>query len=404
MTPFAPDAAYRELAETLTPAAVSQYLAVTSSWQLESRLDRVKEVWSLQASGGRPVGRILLPFATDYADFGQRFADALRAIGRLNDWDARELEEHIIRARADLFFVRLDQATDDETIPLKQAETTIDALYEMLKAAAITAAAPNRTQRGGRLPNSVSAFLEDDVRLGHTKRGSFTFTVVTRLDRSSEHPLTEPDTAQVRPSFPRKVMETLARGLETTSDLARGESLPALDAPAEWGLSAALLESIEDMAEPEGVRSLELSFEWAAAEAKPDVGIQPIELDHRLVGELGRVHEHLLRAEEPPRRETLVGQVKSLSWDDDNPDEGETGSVIMSAEARGRKRNVHVTLSGEAHEQALQSYWAKLPLIVTGDLVFERRAWRLVGDVEVDASIVIRGLANRAAEQTESKQ
>jgi hypothetical protein len=72
-----PDAVYREAAASLTPTAVSQYLAATKPWQLESRLDHVKEVWSLPDRSGRITGRILLPLATDYADFSERFYDAL---------------------------------------------------------------------------------------------------------------------------------------------------------------------------------------------------------------------------------------------------------------------------------------------------------------------------------------
>jgi hypothetical protein len=270
------DTAYREAAASLSPAAVSQYLATTRLWQLESRQDHVREVWSLPDGAGKLAGRILLPLATDYADFSERFSDALVALARLNDWGLDELVERIIAARADLFFVRLDQVTGDETIPLRQAETIIDALHEMMKAAAISAATPGRSQRGGRLPARVASFLEEDVRLGHTKRGSFVFTVVTRLERAAATQMASAGTdasvdTDIVASFPRKVMETLARGLETTRDLAQGLSDVTVAQAAESGLSAGLLESLENIAGPEGVRSLELSFEWAASEVRPSV-------------------------------------------------------------------------------------------------------------------------------------
>lgn len=391
MSPSAtPDSEYRELASSLTPTAVSQYLAATEPWVLEARQNQIKEVWSLSGPQGAR-GRILLPLDTEYVDFGERFFDALRALGRINDWDARELEQHVIATRADLFFVQLDQVHGGETIPLKQAEATIDALYEMLKAAAITTAAPNRTQRGGRLPSAVSDFLDEDVRLGHTKRGSFVFTVVTRLDSTSyESQATLADPVAI-PLFPRKVMETLARGLETTRDLTQGRSEVALGAPGEWGLSASLLESLEDLTRPADLRSLKLFFEWAATEARPTVGSEPILLEHTAVDDLARVRERLLRTEEPSHRETLVGRVMSLAREDESLEADETGSVVISAEVSGRRRNVHMTLTGEDHDRAIDAYQLKLPLIVTGDLVFERRAWRLFGDIEVDASIVDRG-------------
>jgi hypothetical protein len=397
MSPSAPDSAYREAASSLTPTAVSQYLAATKPWQLESRLDHVKEIWSMPDEAGQTIGRVMLPLATDYADFAERFSEALRALSRLSHWNPDELIEHIAATRADLFFIRLEQVRDSETIPLKQAEATIDALFEMVKAAAITAAAPGRSQRGGRLPNVVSAFLEDDVRLGHTKRGSFVFTVVTRLDRSPEESLsTGADTAgiDIAPAFPRRVMETLARGLETTRDLAQGKPAVTVDQAIQSGLSANLLESLEEMARPEDLRSLELSFLWAATEARPNVGAEPITLEHTQVAQLARVREELLRKEEPPHRETLVGTVKSLARDDESLDTGDSGSVVISAEVNGRKRNVHLTLSGVAHAQAIECYRRRLPLIVTGDLVFERQAWRLVGNIELGPSIATQTAPN----------
>jgi hypothetical protein len=388
MSMYASDTAYDEVAASLTPTAVSQYLAVTRPWELETRQDNIQEIWSLSDTHGTPRGRILLPLATDYVDFHERFSDALRALGRLNKWGAQELEQHIIAARADLFFVQLNQVQPDETIPLRQAEATIEAIYEMVKAAAITAATPNRTQRGGRLPGAVSTFLDEDVRLGHTKRGSFIFTVVSRLGSSSQ-PL-EPTSTDAPSDLlsPRKVMETLARGLQTTRDLTRGEAEAALEEPAEWGLSASLLESLEVIAGPEDLRSLKLFFEWAAAESRPDVGTEPILLEHAQVSELAWVRERLLQQEEPPHRQTVFGTVVSLAREDDSRDADETGSVVLSAEVNGRKRNVHMTMSGADHDRAIEAYRRKLPLIVTGDLVFERRAWRLAGDLEVDASFV----------------
>ncbi|WP_280293252.1 hypothetical protein [Nocardia abscessus] len=56
----------------------------------------------------------------------------------------------------------------------------------MMKAAATTADDPTHSQRGRRSA-VVTNFLEDDIRLGHTKRGSFVFTVVTRLGEISPH-------------------------------------------------------------------------------------------------------------------------------------------------------------------------------------------------------------------------
>jgi hypothetical protein len=383
--------AFDELAHALSPASVSSYLASSRSWHLDTRRDEVSEIWSLPGEGQELQGRIMLPLATDYVDFHARFADALRGIALSCGWTVQELEQAIVSTYADVLLVHLDQADPDGTIPLRQAEATIDALGQMLKSAAITAAAPNRVQRGGRLPLAVSSYLEEAVRLGHTKPGSFVFTVISRLGDAQDPDLRRTPAFDGEESFPRKVMETLARGLETTSDLVHGGSTTVLDSPAQWGLSAGLVESIESLMNSDRLRSLELRFHWAPALPAPSIGSHAIALERAELDNLAQVHERLVLQEQPPHRETLFGQVISLSRDESGVSADGAGTVVVSAEIDGRKRSVHMTLAGSDHDRAIEAYQRKLPLIVTGDLVFERRAWRLIGEVDVDASLIKRG-------------
>ncbi|MFJ8888139.1 hypothetical protein ACIRJR_32715 [Streptomyces sp. NPDC102402] len=373
---------YADAAANLTPPAVAQFLAA-HSWQLEAQLPHVKEVWRLPGPDG-DKGRIMLPLATDYTDFTQRFRDALISLGHIHALDAVRLYEQIIATRADLFFVRLDQNMIDGTIPFSQAEKSLQALLRMMRAAATTAADPSHPQRGRR-PASVSDFLEDDVRLAHTKRGSFVFTVVTRLGDPA--PPDSSDMNVIKP-FSRRVMETLARGLETTRRLTQEWDASVLDDPAGQGVSANLVESIEDLTQADHLRQVDLSFEWAAAEPRPDVGLATVSFDRDVMSELPRVRERLIRQEEPPRRVTLRGFVKTLSRENAPAGGEEIASVVLTADVNGKQRLVHSNLSGEDHEWAIKAYRQKLPFTVTGDLAYERRSWRLTGDIEVDPSFL----------------
>jgi hypothetical protein len=399
------DADYRDIAGSLPPAAVSQYLAATGDWTLETRQDGIREIWRLSApprsrdsemARTHIRGRIMLPLATDFVDFGQHFRDALSALATINDWTPLQLEREILATRADLLVVRLDQDQAVDSIPLRQAETTVEAILKMLRAAALTTAAPNQRFRGGRLPAQVSAFLEDEVRLGHTQRGSFVFTVVARLDGPSglAEPRQGPAGAGHAGQFSRRVMETLALGIQTARDLAEGRTADALSDPAEWGLSAALVESLEHITEATGLRSVDLAFEWAVAESRPQIGTEPVRLEHAILGELARVREELLQREEPVRRETLTGTVVSLSREEDSFSGDEAASIIISAEVRGRWRNVHLILTGRQHDLAIQAYRLQLPIVITGDLIYARRTWRLEGNVELDEGTLLRQIAD----------
>lgn len=105
---------------------------------------------------------------------------------RINNWDAFELADRITTTRADLLYLRLNDEGSG-SIPFEHAQTTIGSIYHMIRAAAAAAADPARDPSRGRLPASVEEYLRDDLRLGHTKRGSFVFTVVSRLDRDPGH-------------------------------------------------------------------------------------------------------------------------------------------------------------------------------------------------------------------------
>lgn len=390
------DTSYREAASTLAPQAVSEYLAL-SPWDLERR-DDIKEIWRLVASNGQVVGRLMLPLATDYTDFRDRFYDALIALGKINSWDADELQEQILATRADLFFVRLDQSTADGTIPIRQAETTIDAIYRMLRFAATTTVGAG-DGRKGHLPAAVNNFLEEDVRLGHTKRGSFIFTVATRVSErlhysngprtviDPDQPIANMTSKTPSPSiFSREVMETLAYNLEAAHDISHQSYHLGQRESYEY-VSPGLLESLEDIAKPEGLRSVELSFQWATAIPRPDIGTEPIRFEHGAMANLSRVRKQLTPSVVyEVTRQTLTGPVKSLAREDTDEENREIGEIVILADVYDRLRNVHIILTGEDHEWAIQAYKSRMPLRISGDLVFERQRWRLVGDVEIDRS------------------
>ncbi|WP_288048259.1 hypothetical protein, partial [Nocardia sp.] len=330
----------REIASTLSPPAVSQYLA-THEWELETRDRDVKEIWKLPGDGG-VRGRIMLPLATDFVDFPRRFGETLQALATIYNWDPAVLAERIAAARADLLFVRLDQEMVDATIPFRQAEKTLQALFTMMRAAATTADDPTHSHRGRRSA-IVTNFLEEDIRLGHTQRGSFVFTVVTRL---GDPPLE--NEANVATPFPRRVMTTLATGLRSTRQLALTWDEAALDHAGQLGLSAALVESLQDLTQPQALRTLDLSFDWAASAPPPEVGISRIVVDRNAMAGLPRVRERLVRREEPSAHQALLGTVRTLNRDDLGDGDSETTSIVLSTHVDGRPRKVHVP-GGQAH-------------------------------------------------------
>lgn len=380
---------FRELAGVLAPTAVSQYLSA-QQWELKFRQEGVREIWRFPAwQGGDARDLVMLPLATDYADFAARFEEALLAVAVMSGTPGPvALADKINSVRADLFFVRLDQPTINGMIPFRQAESTIEALYKMLKAAATTAHDPGHSHQGRRAAR-VNEFLEREIQLGQTQRGSFVFTVAASL---GSIPASESGRGTL---FAREAMRVLAHGLETTHELTRSRDVNQIDSAADHGLSAGFVESLEQLAEPAALRSLDLSFHWASGEPRPIVGLRPIVLDRNALSELACLRERLVRREEPPRRETLIGLVRSLSREDGSAEEPDSATITLIADVRGKSRSILVPLTGVDHEWAIHAYTRRIPLTVTGDLVRERRTWRLKGDIILDSSFLRHHIAGQ---------
>ncbi|MCP2274486.1 hypothetical protein APR09_000033 [Nocardia amikacinitolerans] len=131
------------------------------------------------------------------------------------------------------------------------------------------------------------------------------------------------------------------------------------------------------------LRALDLSFDWAAGEPAPTLESSRIVIDRDAMAGLPRVRERLVRSEEPPRYESLLGIVRTLNRDDLG-DGGEEATSIVLSHVDGRSRKVHVPLAGTDYEWAIAAHQSKRPLVVSGNLSFERGAWRLTGDITVD--------------------
>lgn len=370
----------------LDGARVAQFLA-TQNWTVQSDLGYA-QVWSEPGAVDKSVQRILVPKDSKLDDYELRLSQALTRISDTYAWTLADLAEQIAAVSADLFFVRVDQHMADGTIPLRQATTLLESIDDMIRSAALTTANPRSTGRG-RIPALVNNFLNDDVRMGHTKRGSFIITVAARLDTPAD--LTpshrrEPavENAEVRKpvSFTRQVMTTLARTLEVTKQVAESSSYsPDFEKAMEAGMRLPLVKALQSMGSGEGLRSLDMSFEWAPIEPQNEIVSSKIDMTRETVLLLENVSDRLVR-KDPPKQITINGPVVELRRGVDAGSEGDgegAGEVVLRADIDGSWRKVGVTLSGADYDSAIEAHREKFPLTVSGVLEKSGRSWVLTG-------------------------
>lgn len=386
-----------ELEASLTPNAVRQWLA-SQEWNLSKEKPGVAELWTSTSGTPGGINDVFLPLNREYSDHARRFRSLLLDLQRAYKMSLEALAEEISSVSADIFFIRVGQTAADGTIPFKQATSLLSSVQKMVKAAATTAANPRHTHQG-RLPAQVTEFIDDDLRFGHTKRGSFIITIAARLDPTDTPSQPEQPALQesqdegesskhkehlIKP-FSRQVMETLASGLTATKHHVISENeiekYEDFDEARERGMSLQLVQSLVDVGKTDGISSVDLSFQWASAGPPPPKNIEPsIHITAEDLPRMEKLRDRFVRKEEAVE-ETLIGRVAELGRDEISGTE--ESWITLEAEFKGRNRKFRVELDSSDYDWALYAHQHRLPLTVSGTPI-RRQRWSLEGAIKVD--------------------
>lgn len=376
-----------EYGEILTHANLAQFLA-TQEWALRGDYNH-DQVW-LPSQPGERVVPVLLPREPTFSDYTRRLQEAVHDIAQAFGWRIAELAEQVAAIHADLFFVRVDQSSADGTIPFHQAANLLDGIEQMVRSAALTAYNPASGGRGGRVPTVVKDFMNDDLRMGHTKKGSFIITVAARLETSAADTSAPATDIGSKASFTRQVMTQLAQSVEATRKFTqRGDDFVDLEQALQIGMRLPLVRALHDMGDGDGVRALDMSFEWAASEPQLEGVPERVVLQRETIDLLPAVEKRLLRRFEPATI-TVVGPVTELKRS--NAESGETddthGEIVVRGDVNGRLSRITVPLSGDDYDWAIQAHRRRLPFTVSGELGRKGNSWRLDEPIAVDHSFL----------------
>lgn len=376
-----------KIEETFDPQRLQQWLGA-ERWALVSEDAGIMQLWASPGDMG-PQRQIMLPLDSSFVDYPRRVKSLIENLSRFYKMDLEELSESISRASADLFFVRLQQFSMDGTIPLKQAAEVLSSINRMVHAAATTTANPGHSHAGKR-PAVVNNFMRDDLRFGHTKRGSFIMTVAARLDHEAGLP---PAANEVDAPFSRRVMSTLASGLEVTRAVA-SDGKPTddnLEAIKSGGASYPLVQSICEIAQTEGIQEVDFSFDWAPAGLPAPQAAKNVIFDHDDISVISAFRDQLKERHEP-ERETLMGRVTELRRDKLSGSQVESRAITLEAEYLDRLRKFRVELSDEEYEWAIYAHSERLPFTVSG-VPLRNGRWSL-NDAHADTSFLKAQHAN----------
>ncbi|MEU6347664.1 hypothetical protein ABZ883_42945 [Streptomyces sp. NPDC046977] len=367
----------------LNPRAIEDFLR-TVGWIREDYREGVKGVWVNEAEGAS----LMLPYNPRFRDFNTRLNDALHTISEVHKVRGEALALEIASARSDILLLRADQTTLDGSIPLTEAQSLINGASQMILAAACSAINPRATHPP-RKPNAAKEFLADEVRMGHTLRGSFVITILARHDSAVREELPEarpehryrledhadilaseaPD--GVIESYTRRVMSTLASGLQAANKLLQDEPQISESEAVEQGASAQLMESIGRMGAWEGINSLDMSFRWSASHPAPPADTPSRVVLPREQSERASFVGKNLRRRPTVAHESVIGHVIRLERAEGKDD----GIAVIDGVLGKSRRRVRVQLSGDNYRLAVRAHGERFPVMAVGTVTLERRAW-----------------------------
>ncbi|MER8036142.1 hypothetical protein [Streptomyces hydrogenans] len=271
--------AFRDLAESITTSAISDFLK-GSGWILTGRRAGRLEFWLPPSSphGTGADAPFVLPLDDRTPDHAPLVRELLvRLAGHFGD-DPRGLLQRVKAARWDTLTLRM--RGDGDTVCLEDAACLLKTGTEMLRLSALYTDNPYRMAWGSRRSAPVAEYLRDGVRLGRPDRGGFAFPVLSRVWHS------EADA----PAFGRHVMTNLAGSLE------RMQKDPAQDAEVRTEtqlFDAAIAKCLGALPH---VGNVAMSFHWCP---DPTLGT-PTAAREPLTFDASRLR-HV--AEGPPRKE-----------------------------------------------------------------------------------------------------
>ncbi|MFC5170023.1 hypothetical protein [Streptomyces mutomycini] len=246
------------LTSLVSPERVSRYL-YTQGWDLVDRREGLLEEWAEPTTQNREVDSeiYLLPINEQYRDFARRFVEFLKAVADYYRIDAHELSHRLKLNDADVLLFRISGGQNShDSVSLDEADGVLRVAQRMLKLSARYTASPGK-EFTGRMKPEARQYIERNVTLGHTRRGSFVFPILSgpRMGRGADA------------LFARRVVENLAIGLNRVASISEDihSAVPDDFTP----LVIALADSVHDLSRVQGLQVVDISFRWAPERGVP---------------------------------------------------------------------------------------------------------------------------------------
>lgn len=348
------------LLKTLEPTSLVSYLR-SRQWDLIGKIRPDVPVFS------KGPHEVFLPLSKQYADYGLRMGDLLKALEADEERSQLEIFEELVFTAADRIQFRLKGAIAKRgSLPINLGVQFFERSRDVIYAAAC-ASVECKPYFHGRRSQQVEDYMKR-VYLGQTARGSFILNAGSPVSRSvdrlvEEEPYERTVTKMLLTSVASAKIAAQDLTLETSSD-------PFLEA-SKKGVSANLCAALADLFLDEDTQ-LEIGLQWSPLRSMPQIGFSTVTLESDLAPIFAQA-AHSLKSRAPREDFKITGSIVRLA----RPEGQDHGQVVIYGMVDETYRRVRVALEPEDYDLALHAHSNHLPVTLSGELIRRGKAFEL---------------------------
>jgi hypothetical protein len=357
----------------ISPLDVASYLRA-HTWEKVHEIGTKALVWHLKQ--GRKIWELVLPLDKTLEDFALRLSDVIRILENVEGRSQLDIVSALSQSNADVIKIPANyHIAADGTMLIDDGVAFMSNIREMVMAAACTAVKP-KAIHSTKKPNEAVRYIEN-IRLGQTERGSYVFTVISRvaplLTATEMGALF--DMAQEDP-FERRATKTLSNALQALNSLAQraiSNGQIHFEEAISEGVSANLCDAVVGLSEKmDPSKGLPIQFQWSPARPVNDSVPTSVLLTADIIPVIQET-SRVLREKSPEPDAHIRGYVIRLQREEG----ASIGTVQIVDLDASRERKVQIELAAHDYDKAIRAHGDGLIVNCSGELVKEGRGFAL---------------------------
>lgn len=365
---------------TLRPLEVAAYLRA-HGWTMTPVKSSKVSAWGLTDAAGDEF-EVVVPLDQTLGDYVLRMGEMLHTLSAAEGRSQLQVYADLLTTFADVVRIRIDDPElQDGTMPIEVTAQVSQKARDLFLAAACSAT-ENRAVWHTRKPSQAVEYVRN-LRSGQTERGSYVFTVISRVSPGLSVLENGANFEQTVP-YERVVIQKLAatlHELERAAEIAAvtGE-FAAFDNSMDYGVSANLCDAVSGLwgTDDNSRRTLDFDFSWSPARPLEEKVPSHVKFTADRIPWI-REAARVMRERAPVEDFELEGAVVKL----DRPIGSVSGKVTIIGQVHGRPKRVTLELQDAEYHLAVEAHDNEYALRCYGTLQRQGRALVLQNPREV---------------------